>query len=76
MPNAYLAIHASAGTSLDVLAKLNDIEAVSEAHVVAGNYDIIAELVASSTGDLLPVVTREIQGIEGIGATRTYIVLD
>lgn len=76
MPNAYLAVHTAAGTSPDVLAALSDIDEVIEAHVVAGNYDVIVELEAESTGDLLPVVTKEIQGIDGVGATRTYIVLD
>ena len=76
MPNAYLAIHTAAGTSPDVVRALEDIDAVAEAHIVAGNYDIIAELVADETSQLLPVVTREIQGIDGVGASRTYIVLD
>lgn len=76
MPNAYLAVHTAAGTSPSVLAALEDIDEVVEAHVVAGNYDLIVELEAEATGDLLPVVTRGIQGIEGVGATRTYIVLD
>lgn len=76
MPNAYLAIHTAAGTSPDVLAALQDIEEVADAHIVAGNYDLIVELVAAETSDLLPIVTREIQGIDGVGATRTYIVLD
>lgn len=76
MANAYLAVHTAAGTSPSVLATLEDLPSVREAHVVAGNYDIIVELEADTTGDLLPVVTKDIQGIDGVGATRTYIVLD
>ena len=76
MPNAYLAVHTTAGMSPSVLATLKEIDEVADAHVVAGNYDIIAELEAPSTKELLPIVTREIQQIEGVGATRTYIVLD
>ena len=76
MPNAYLAVHTAAGTSPEVVTALEAIEQVTEAHVVAGNYDLIVELEAEDTGDLLPVVTREIQGIDGVGATRTYIVLE
>lgn len=76
MPNAYLAVHTAAGTSPDVIDALREIDEVADAHIVAGNYDIIVELIAEKTSDLLPVVTREIQGIDGVGATRTYIVLD
>ena len=76
MPKAYLAVHTAAGTSPAVRSALMEIEAVTDAHVVAGNYDLIVELDAPTTGELLPVVTREIQGIDGVGATRTYIVLE
>lgn len=76
MPKAYLAVHTAAGTSPAVRSALEQIEAVTDAHVVAGNYDLIVELDAPTTGELLPIVTREIQGIEGVGATRTYIVLE
>ncbi len=76
MPNAYLAVHTAAGMSPQVVEALEAIEEVREAHVVAGNYDVIVELEAAETGELLPIVTRDIQRIEGVGATRTYIVLD
>lgn len=76
MPRAYLAVHTAAGTAPEVLAAFEQIEAVTEAHVVAGNYDLIVELDAPATADLLPIVTREIQGIDGVGATRTYVVLE
>jgi DNA-binding Lrp family transcriptional regulator len=87
MPSAYIAVHTASGTSPEVLAAVREIEEVAEAHVVAGNYDLIIELEARSAGhldyadspvteQLLPIVTKEIQGIEGVGATRTYIVLD
>lgn len=76
MPNAYLAVHTAAGTSPEVLATIEDMEEVLDAHVVAGNYDLIVELEAEETEDLLPVVTRDVQGIDGVGATRTYVVLD
>ncbi|MFB6153396.1 MAG: Lrp/AsnC family transcriptional regulator [Halodesulfurarchaeum sp.] len=76
MPSAYLAVHTAAGTSPDVKAAIDELPEVTEAHVVAGNYDLIVELEAEETADLLPIVTRQIQDIEGVGASRTYIVLD
>ncbi|UWG47722.1 Lrp/AsnC family C-terminal domain [Halanaeroarchaeum sp. HSR-CO] len=76
MPKAYVTIVTSAKMSPEVVDRLEAVDAVLEAHIVAGDFDIIAELDASETKDLLPVVTRRIQGIEGVGHTRTYIVLD
>jgi DNA-binding Lrp family transcriptional regulator len=76
MPKAYVTIVTSAKMSPEVVAELETIEEVTEAHIVAGDFDVIAELQASVTNDLLPIVTKRIQGIEGVGHTRTYIVLE
>ena len=75
MPKAYVTIVTSAKMSPDVVAELDTIEEVTEAHIVAGDFDVIAELEATETSDLLPIVTKRIQGIDGVGHTRTYIVL-
>lgn len=76
MPKAYVTIVTSAKMSPDVVAELETIEEVTEAHIVAGDFDVIAELAATETSDLLPIVTKRIQGIDGVGHTRTYIVLE
>lgn len=75
MPKAYVTIVTSAKMSPDVVAELETIAEVSAAHIVAGDFDVIAELEAAETSDLLPIVTKRIQGIDGVGHTRTYIVL-
>lgn len=76
MPRAYVTIVTSANMSPTVIEQLDDIEAVIDAHIVAGDFDIIAELEATETSDMLPIVTKRIQGIDGVGHTRTYIVLE
>lgn len=76
MPRAYVTIVTSANMSPTVIEQLEDIEAVIDAHIVAGDFDIIAELEARETSDMLPIVTKRIQGIDGVGHTRTYIVLE
>lgn len=76
MPKAYVTIVTSAKMSPEVVARLEEIPEIVDAHIVAGDFDVIAELDASETNDLLPIVTRRIQGIEGVGHTRTYVVLD
>ncbi len=50
-----------------------EIEAVSTAHIVAGNYDIIAEVDADEIYDVLQAVSSGIQGLEGVTDTKTYI---
>lgn len=76
MPKAYVTIVTSAKMSPEVVDRLDEIDEVTDAHIVAGDFDIIAELEADETTELLPIVTRRIQGIEGVGHTRTYVVLD
>ena len=46
------------------------------AHVVAGEYDIIAEFEVADTGELLSRVTDRIQALDGVESTRTYMALD
>ncbi|MFB6134948.1 MAG: Lrp/AsnC family transcriptional regulator [Halanaeroarchaeum sp.] len=76
MSNAYVTIVTAANTSPSVTERLAELDAVSEVHIVAGDFDVIAELEADDTNDLLPVVTKDIQAIDGVGHTRTYVVLD
>lgn len=76
MPRAYVTLVTSAKMSPEVVDKLETIAEVTEAHIVAGDFDVIVELEAEETTDLLPIVTNSIQGIEGVGHTRTYVVLD
>ncbi|MFB6094464.1 MAG: Lrp/AsnC family transcriptional regulator [Halanaeroarchaeum sp.] len=76
MPGAYVTIVTGTGTAPSVVERLRSMDHVGEAHVVAGDYDVIAELEGEDPTQLLPVVTREIGAIEGVGHTRTYVVLD
>lgn len=76
MTNAYVMVVTATGTSPDVLPQVLDLEHVSEAHIVAGDYDLVVELDADTPSQILPVVTRDLQRIDGVGHTRTYVVLD
>ena len=87
MTSAYIAVHTAAGTSSEVLAAVRDIEEVTAAHVVAGDYDLIVEIAAEPIGkldyadspvsdQLFSIVLDEIQNLAGVESTRTYIVLD
>lgn len=68
-------IVAAAGTSPEILPELNRIENVERANIVAGEFDIIAILEAGSSRELLKVVNEQIHALEGVGHTRSAIVL-
>ena len=65
-----------AGTSRNLLPKLREVEGVTRANIVAGEYDIVVIAEAESQQDLLALVTDEIQSLEGVGRTRTSVILE
>ena len=76
MVHAYVAIITGTGSSPAVVEEALEIDGVTEAHVVAGAYDVIAELEVADVASILDVVSSNLQTIEGVGTTRTYISLD
>lgn len=76
MVRAYVMVVTASGTSPGLIPQIEAIEGVREAHVVAGDFDIVVELEAEEPSDLLPIVTRGLQGLDGVGHTRTYVALD
>ncbi|MFB6110084.1 MAG: Lrp/AsnC family transcriptional regulator [Halodesulfurarchaeum sp.] len=75
MAHAYVMVRTEAGAPQDVWAALSDAEPVSEAHVVAGDYDLIVEVDAPTASEILDVTTEEIQALEGVTDTKTYVAM-
>jgi len=76
MVDAFVMVKTGAGRSESVVAEIRDLEGVSEAHVVAGDYDIMAEITAEEVYDVLQTASSAIQDLDGVTGTRTYIALD
>ena len=76
MVEAYVMILTASGTTRDMLPQIKDIDGVRRANIVAGEYDIIADVEAEDTQHLLRLVTDEIQSLDGVGRTRTCIILE
>ena len=76
MVEAYVMIMTAAGTSPSILSAVREVEGVRRANIVAGEFDIIADVEAESEQALLSVVTEEIQPLDGVGRTRTCIILE
>lgn len=75
MTEAYVMIMSAAGTSPSLLPAIQEIDEVRRADIVAGEFDIIALVEAESAQALLGIVTERIHPLEGVGQTRTSIVL-
>lgn len=76
MVRAFAAIDVAAGVEEDLCRAIREIEGVVEAHLVAGDFDLIAEVETADVRDVLSTITRDIRPLEGVGTTRTYICLE
>ncbi|MFB6361693.1 MAG: Lrp/AsnC family transcriptional regulator [Halobacteriales archaeon] len=75
MVDAVIMVRTDAGQSEETVVAVRDIEHVQEAHVVAGEFDIIAEVAAEEVTDVLHTASSNIQGLDGVLDTKTYIAM-
>ncbi|MDS0259593.1 Lrp/AsnC ligand binding domain-containing protein [Haloarcula sp. S1CR25-12] len=76
MASAFIMIKTVAGKSEDLLAAVRDSEGITEAHIVAGQYDIIAEASGDEVYDVMQSVSTRVRDLDGVADTRTYICLE
>jgi len=76
MASAFIMIKTVAGKSEDLLAAVRDSEGITEAHIVAGQYDIIAEATGEEVYDVMQSVSTRVRDLNGVADTRTYICLE
>jgi DNA-binding Lrp family transcriptional regulator len=76
MVHAFVMVKTEAGEGERLLDAIRNVVSVSEAHIVAGNYDIIAEMDTEEVYDVLKSVSGDVQGLQGVTDTKTYISMD
>ena len=73
---AYIMIKAHTGEADRLKNEIEAIEGVVEAFIVAGDVDLIAKVEVGTPGEVKDVAATQIQGVEGIEDTQTYIAMD
>lgn len=76
MVHAFVMIKTGAGESEGLIDDVRALSTVAEAHIVAGAYDVIAEVDTEEVHDVLQTASSRIQGLAGVTDTKTYISLD
>ncbi|ERH12329.1 MAG: transcriptional regulator [halophilic archaeon J07HB67] len=76
MVKAYVMIRVEAGVVGEVADRVRDLAAVAEGHAVAGDYDVVAEVVADEMYQAMETVADQIHDLDGTTETKTYICLD
>jgi len=76
MVRAFIMVKTTAGKSADLQERIEAVEGVTEAHVVAGQYDLIVEATGGEVYDVIHSVATEVRDLDGVVDTRTYICLE
>lgn len=76
MVHAFIMVETAAGEAEAVRATVADLDTVTEAHVVAGRWDVIVEARADEVYDVLHTASSAIQGLDAVTDTKTYVSLD
>ncbi|NGM68276.1 Lrp/AsnC family transcriptional regulator [Natronolimnobius sp. AArcel1] len=76
MVTAFVMIKANTGEADRLRDDITEIEGVESAHIVAGDVDIIAKARVETPAEVKEIAATQIQSIEGIEDTQTYIAMD
>jgi DNA-binding Lrp family transcriptional regulator len=76
MVRAFIMVKTTAGKSEQLQRSISDLGGVAEAHVVAGQYDIIVEAEGDEVYTVMHEVATEVRELEGVADTKTYICLE
>jgi DNA-binding Lrp family transcriptional regulator len=76
MVRAYIMVKTAAGKSEALLDAAQSLSGVTEAHIVAGKYDIIIEAQGEEVYDVMHSVATDVRDLDGVADTRTYICLE
>lgn len=76
MVKAYIMVKAHTGEADRLREEIEAIEGVERAHIVAGDVDIIAVATVETPAGVKDIAAGEIQSIDGVGNTQTYIAMN
>ncbi len=65
-----------AGDNADVVRELKKIPEVIESHYTTGNWSILTKILCVDNENLMQILNKKIQTINGVSRTETYISLD
>ena len=76
MVRAFIMIKANAGDAEPIVGAVSALDHITEAHVVAGDFDVIAEAEADEVRDVMGTAATNIRELEGVVDTKTYVCLE
>tara|TARA_Y100000589_G_C26660551_1_gene429779 strand:- start:21 stop:515 length:495 start_codon:yes stop_codon:yes gene_type:complete len=74
---AFIGIFLDKATSnKTVVNQLKEIPEILECHYTTGDWSVLAKLICKDNEDLMEILTKKIQTIQGVSRTETYISLE
>jgi DNA-binding Lrp family transcriptional regulator len=73
---AYVMIKAHTSEADRLKGAIEALDGVLDAHIVAGDIDLIAKVEVDSPAAVKDVAATRIQAIDGVEDTQTYIAMD
>ncbi|WP_018257757.1 Lrp/AsnC family transcriptional regulator [Halomicrobium katesii] len=73
---AYVMVKVYTGDADRLKGEIEAIDGVTAAHIVAGDVDFIAKVVVETPAEVKDIAAKQIQAIEGVEDTQTYIAMD
>ncbi len=76
MSTAFLLINANIGSESEVLGALRKIDAVEEAYIVYGAYDVVVKVKANTVDRLKEIITWRVRRLDKVRSTTTMLVVE
>jgi len=76
MVAAYVMVKANTGEADRLKGSILDVDGVRDAHIVAGDVDLIVRVEVDQPAEVKAIAADGIQGIRGVEDTHTYIAMD
>ena len=73
---AYVMIKVYTGDADRLKGDIEAIDGITAAHIVAGDVDFIAKVEVETPAEVKDIAAKQIQEIEGVEDTQTYIAMD
>jgi DNA-binding Lrp family transcriptional regulator len=75
MVTAYVLINSKVGSEIELLNGLKSIEAIEEARVVMGEYDVIAKLTCDTMHELKNYINLKLRYLDNVISTMTLMAV-
>ena len=74
MPIAFVLVNTETGSESEVLGALKKIDAMQEAYMVFGVYDVVAKVEADTVDKLKEIITWHVRRLDKVRSTLTMLV--